>query len=108
MRTGTLRHSVVLKEFSSVSDEFGGQVLQESMNYTRRCAIRGITGKEIEKIGHLLSEASYRFQFRYDDVTSRITKLWKIVHGSRTYEVLYQIDPDGRGREIVVFAKAVI
>lgn len=108
MRSGTLRHSVILKEYANRTDEFGGQVMEETAAYTRRCAIRGTTGKEIERVGHFLSEASYRFQFRYDTVTSRITKLWKIVHGSRTFEVLYPIDPDGRNREIVVFAKVVV
>lgn len=87
----------------------GGRVLvvaSVSRGLVRRAAVRGLTGRERDANGFVATENVYRFQFRWsDDIETALRGGAILRWGARDWSPIKYFDPDGRRRELLVFAK---
>lgn len=93
MKISKLRHPVVIQspDDSATPDAFGNIDFTNDDNWTtegsRRCQIRPVTGKELYHGAQVQSNLTHTLRFRADELTGQISSRWRIVFGSRVFNV---------------------
>ena len=102
---GQFRHPFTAQEDTGSSRNSKGEI---TASWTTHCELRGslsaLEGRESEAIRERFAEADYLVVTRHNSKTKAITPAMRLVLGSRTFDILANVDPDGRGklRRIVV------
>ena len=104
MRAGRLRHSIQLQRPDVQTDSFGGNVAGWITDSTVRAEVHQLEGKELHAAQQVDTEARYRVRIRprpgqNPDAT------WRVLYHGRELELISVIDPDGLGRELLLYAK---
>ncbi len=102
MRAGLLRHRLTLEKPTEAVGAWGDGTPTYTTQATVWGQVEGITGLDR---GGIVAEAEYRVRTRYrSDVDPR----WRIGWGTRKLGILSAVDPDGRTRELLVFAREIV
>jgi len=104
MRAGRLRHRVTIEEASESRDGLGASILSWSTLATVwgevRMAPAGervVSGADVE-----VAQVTHRVKIRYRDDVGPLNRL---LHDSKILDIESAVDPDGRGRELVLLCR---
>jgi len=95
MRSGRLRHRLILQSRSESRDTYGGAVTTWSTEATVWGAIEPLSGREYFANQQTQSEARVRVVIRYQ---SSIDETWRVKHGGKYYEIVDVLNHDERNR----------
>ena len=95
MRSGRLRHRLVLQSPSDTRDSYGASVPGWSTETTVWGAIEPLSGKEYFSQQAVQAEAQVRIVIRYN---SSIQETWRITNGGMYYAIVSIINNDTRDR----------
>ncbi len=96
---GTLNQQITLE---SPSETGGNAAVTWTTVATVWAQMLGLGGAELSGIE---ATGDYRFRLR---ARTDITPHWRIGLGSRKFQIVSVIDPDGRGREILIMARETV
>lgn len=99
MRAGRLRHRVSLQQPATTADSFGQPSLSFSEQATARASIEPLTGREFLDSQQTRSNVSHRVRIRAVDIPTGFDTDWRVVFGSRTFEIEAIMDVMERNRE---------
>lgn len=108
MQAGKLRHRGTIKTPVTTQDEAGQENAPDDENpsgqftevETRWCALRPLSGKQLEIARQLATEVTHEIIFRFFDYA-----LGDVVEiDGRDFEVLYWFDPDELKRYLHIYA----
>lgn len=100
MRSGNLRHRVVLQRATLTKDAVGGDVQTWSTLDTVWASVRPLSGREAFEGQRVTATGSHYLTIRYrDDVTVGMRAVW---HG-RTFEITFVENTDGRNQQLVLW-----
>lgn len=105
MRAGELRHRVTIQEASETVTSAGERSKTWNDVATVWAAIEPLTGRERWQAQQVMATATHRVRMRYRgdvDVENRL------VYGSRVLDILQVINPDERGRELVIICAEAV
>ncbi len=103
MRSGMLRHRVMLQRLRQGQDAYGGPVEQWEDVATVWASLEAMSGREFFASQQAQSEITQRIRIRYrPDVTADM----RVVHGGTVFNVVAPL-PDNRGRELVLMCREV-
>jgi SPP1 family predicted phage head-tail adaptor len=106
MRTGSLRHKVIVEDLTTVSpDTWGAGEKTWATLYTLHSAIWPIRGTESLEQMKLEGKVTHRFRIRY---FSGITPKHRIKWGSRYFNIKSVINPDERNIYLEIFAEEIV
>ena len=104
MRAGRLRHRVELQENTPTVDARGDPVPDWSTYATVWAAVEPLSGAELVRFQQVQAETTCRVVMRYNADVSADDK---ILHDSRTLQVLSVINRDDRNIELELLCKEV-
>lgn len=97
MRAGKLRHYVDLQSPTQTVGAMGGLTVSYAHDSYSWASIQPQAGSEAVKAGQAQAKDSVLITIRYH---ATVKPTWKIVNGSKTYEVNAIINIDERNREM--------
>ena len=102
MRAGTLRHRVTLQKPTVVDDGQGGKTTTWTTGQVTDvpAAIEPLMGREAIEASKVQGTMSHRITIRYSSAVSGLTPTWRVVFGSRTFEIHAVKQIDERRREV--------
>ena len=92
MRSGSLRHSVMIEQQTKAQDSTGSIVVSWEDFAAVRAAIEPIAGREFFSASQVQSSVTTRIRIRY---LSGVTPKMRVVHGSDVYDI-EAVLPDSR------------
>ena len=95
MRAGALRHKVTLKSPSGSQDAYGETSLSFSDVADVRASISPLSGRELMNAQQVNSDVTHRVTIRF---YSGVQPSWRVVFGTRTFEVQSVRNLDERDR----------
>ena len=104
LNPGLLRDLVIFQRPVKTADSIGGDAVTGYTEVARCwCLVRAMIGREMESVRQVWAEARFRIRTWFPSVTIQRADIgfW----GDRRLDVLDAEDPDGRGRELVVYAR---
>lgn len=105
MRAGRLRHRVELQTNTPTTDAFGDPVPDWSTYATVWASVEPLEGAELVRFQQVQAETTTRVRLRHH---SRLTPDDRIVHDSRTLQVLSVINRADRNIELELLCKEVV
>lgn len=106
MRVGRARHRITIETFTESQNAYGEPIKTWSTYATRWAEIRTLKGREFWTAQQTVSESPVEFRIRHDSVTAGVTSEMRIVWDGKNYDILDPQDVDGRGKDIIIMAKA--
>lgn len=97
MRTGKLRHSIIIERAIESQDSTGGITTVWKEVAKVRASFEPLTGKETYTAKQEFAQATARFRIHY---IAGITPKMRVVMGGRVFDITYPFDPYDRGREL--------
>ena len=102
MRAGRLRHKVSIQSATEARDAHGGVTRSWSESASVWASIEPLSGRELSEARQIAAETTHRIRLRY---LSSLAPDQRIVHDSRTFEIVSIANVEERNREMVVLAK---
>lgn len=100
---GSLRHRIAIEQQSSTQNDFGEKVVTWS-TYVERWARREAQGgsRRMEQFARnqKYAEADFTFTIRH---TTGIDPTMRVTEGSRVFDIMGAVDPDGTRERMVLF-----
>ncbi len=107
LQAGLLRHRVDIQEPTDGTDSYGGVTQAWALLSTVWAQVEDLRGREFVSSEQLQSEVTTRITIRYrTDVT--ITPQMRAVEGTRTWEIVDVLDPDGMHIQLQLLCREVI
>lgn len=101
MFAGLLRHRVTIQRYTTTQNDYGEEVETWADLASRWAAVEPLSGREYFDAQQVASDVSIRVRMRSDSVTDALTAMDRIIHKSRTLEIVSPpINVNERGREI--------
>ena len=104
MRAGLLRHRVTIQNLTTAQDSFGDIVETWSDFATVWAQVEDLSGREFFAAAQVNSEIKTRVRIRYME---GVKPTMRILHGTRTLEIISPIDPDGKRRMLELLCREV-
>lgn len=106
MRAGDLRHRAVLQQQVNTTDSFGQQALTWTTLATIWCQISPISGREALLAQQVQSEITHQITCRYrpEFAVPKTVATYRLLFGSRAFNITSSINKDERNREITLVA----
>jgi len=106
MRSGELRHRVVIQQATTTHDEYNQPIQTWQDFVTVWAKVEDLSGREYFAAQERESaEVKTRVTIRYrTDVQPNM----RVVSGSRTFEIVSVIEPDGRKRELQLMCREAV
>lgn len=101
MNAGPLRHRVKIQAKTLTTDSYGGPVETWADFDTVWANIEPLQGNELVKAQAVRTETTHRITMRY---LSGVTPAHRITYAGRYFNLLSVIDPELRGRELLIMA----
>lgn len=98
MKLGAMRHRLALQSRTETLDSFGDAVLSYTSIATVWGSLRAVSGRERYIAQQAQSEVSHEAIVRHTTDTESLTPEDRVTFDSRTFDVISNIDPDGRKR----------
>jgi SPP1 family predicted phage head-tail adaptor len=95
MRTGALRHRVILESASKTPDGGGGSLVVWEEVESLWVAIRPLAGRELQTAGQFSSRLSHEIILRYG---TPVLPEMRFRKGSRIFEIMSVMDVDEKNR----------
>ena len=105
MRSGRLKHSIVIQVVSEVQNSYGEPVESWATYATRRAAIMPLRGKEYFAAKQTESDITVQFLMRYDATAGATSPKHRILWGTRVFDIESVINVDELNKEIIIVAK---
>mgnify|MGYP005862916515 CR=1 FL=1 len=106
MRSGELRHRVVLQQLVAGEDDYGQPTDTWQNMATVWAKIEDLAGREYFRAQQVpTAQISTRITIRY---RSDVKPEMRIVWGDRTFNIAAVLDPDGRNRELQIMCLEVV
>ena len=107
MRVGRLRHRIEIQKNSPTRDSYGEKSdnWQTESGGTRWAAVEPLSGRELERAQQLNAEATVQVSMRYYD---GLTTEHRILHKTRTLEILSIVNRDDRNIELLLLCKEAV
>lgn len=102
MNIGKLRRKIIIQQQTSTQDGYGGTVKTWTDVATVWASVEPLDGREFFAAQQVNSEVTTRIKLRY--LAGVVSKM-RIVHGTKTYDILSVIDPEERHKELQVMCK---
>lgn len=102
MRSGRLRHRLVLQSKVHTQDAYGDAVVSWSIEATVWGAIEPLSGKEYFSQQQVQAEAKVRIVIRH---YSGIDTTWRVSHGGLYYDIEDVLNHDTRNRMITLMCR---
>jgi len=102
MRSGRLRHRLVLQSPTETRDSYGASVPGWTTETTVYGAVEPISGKEYFSQQEVQAEAQVRIVIRYN---SSIDETWRITHRGLYYAIVSVLNPQPRGRMLIIMCR---
>ena len=104
MRAGKLRHSVVIEQDDGAGrGTMGSHVENWTMFATRRASISPLQGRERYEAHALEATVDHEIRMRY--LSGLEPKKFRILFGTRVFDISAIIDPEERNREMVLLCE---
>ncbi len=104
MQAGRLRHRITIQNFTSTKDDFGQPIESWSTFAAVWASVEPLTGREYFQAQQTQAETSYRVRIRY---RAGVVPTMRVIHGSRTLEILAVLNAEERNREIQLMCREV-
>jgi SPP1 family predicted phage head-tail adaptor len=105
LRAGILRHRVQLHSASTGTDEYG-EVIESFTSYATIWArVSPLEGEELIHAQQVNAELTHQVEIRYN---SSVTTTHRVVHSSRTLEIVSIINPDERNKNQILMCKELV
>ena len=101
MRSGQLRHKVIIQVLTETRDSMGGVAESWATFQTRWAEVKPITGKERYASAERTGETTHHITMRH---TAGITRKHRILWGARVFDIQSVINADERDRMTVIQA----
>lgn len=105
MRTGQMRHQVVIQVRSTAQDTYGEQVQSWTEFATRRALVERSRGSEIWASAQRSGRVPVVFHLRYLD---GVTPGMRVLFDGRVHNILSAIDQEGRGEELILTTEELV
>ena len=102
MKAGSLRHRVELQKATYAQDGVGEPIETWATYAKRWAAVEPLSGRELLQAQQVNSEATIRVRLRF---VSGVTQQQRLLHNSRTLEIVSVIDPQERNAELELLCK---
>jgi SPP1 family predicted phage head-tail adaptor len=99
LRTGRLRHKIIIQYRTATTDEYGGPVQVWTDYATVTAGVDSLSGREFLAAQAAQSEASVRFNMRY---VAGVDAEMRIVYNGKFHNILNITDPEERHRELII------
>lgn len=106
MRAGDLRHRAILQQQVSTRDSFGQAVQTWAPIATIWCQISPLSGREAFLAQQVQSEVTHQIACRYrpEFAVPKIVATYRILFGTRVFNIGSSINKDERNREMTLSA----
>lgn len=105
MQIGKLRHRVSLQEEQRVDDGSGGSTTSFVETGLLWANVTGIGGREFYEAKRLNPEISHQVEIRY---RPGIVGGMRFMHGDAAFRIVSPVDPDGRGRSLLIMCTELV
>ena len=105
MRAGILRHRVALHSLTGAQDDYGEPIETWAAYATVWARVSPLQGKELINAQQVLAECTHDVEIRYN---SNVTAADRVIHKSRTLEIMSIIDPDERNKNLILICKELV
>jgi SPP1 family predicted phage head-tail adaptor len=99
LRTGRLRHKIIIQYRTATTDGYGGPVQVWTDYATVTAGVDSLSGREFLAAQAAQSEASVRFNMRY---VTGVDAEMRIVYNGKLHNILNITDPEERHRELII------
>jgi len=106
MQAGKLRHRVTIQQKSVTQNSYGEEIVTWAELATVWASVEDLSGREFYEARQVpAAEVTTRVRIRY---RSDVEPTMRIVHGGRTLEIVFVLDPEGRRRETVLMCRELV
>ncbi len=95
---GRLRHRLVLQRRVETLDSYGDAVLTYTAIKTVWGQLRAVSGRERYIAQQAQADVTHEASVRHSSDSESLVAEDRIVFGSRTFDVIANVDPDGRSK----------
>lgn len=106
MRAGDLRHRLTIQQKSVTQNTYGEEIATWSTLTIVWGSVEDLSGREFYESRQVpAAEVTTRVRIRY---RSDVEPTMRVIHGSRTLEIVAVLEPEGRKRETVLMCREVV
>lgn len=104
MQAANLRKRITLQQRSSSQDGYGQQLTSWTTLFTAWAAIEPVSGAQLDRARSIYNETSHKVTLRWraqlNDI--RVVGSYRILYGSRVFDVGASMNQDERNRTVVL------
>lgn len=100
MRAGRLRHSVTIQQPSGSRDDHGQRATAWGNLATVWASINPISSRELIAVSQLQMDVTHKIILRYETMLASISHGWRIVFGTRAFDIQGVRNIDERNRTL--------
>lgn len=104
MRSGQMRHSVLIERRVDGTDSEGQPVDSWVAVAIVMAAIQPLNGREFFEQAGYASDITARIRIRWQPLVADVSPADRITHGTTVYDIISVINHDERNRELVIMA----
>ena len=104
MEIGKLRHRIELYSVTETQDNYGEVTKGYELATTVWASIKPLSGKELAHAQQVSAETSFKIVIRYN---SAVTSEYRLVFGSRTFEITGMLNGDEKGEYLVLMCSEI-
>ena len=108
VRAGDLRHRVTLQSPVASQDGYGAETVTWTDVATVWAAVWPVRGREYFEARQTAAEVTHKVRIRYSTDVSGVTPKWRVVFGSRRFDIEAVINPDERSKYLDLMCVEVI
>jgi SPP1 family predicted phage head-tail adaptor len=105
-RAGNRRHLVQVQKRSDDEDSFGGQLTTWATLFSTKVGIEALSGRELMAAQAVQSEVTHQISavYRPEWANPKTSASYRIVLGSRIFNIHSALNVDERNRELLILA----
>lgn len=105
MRSGLLRHRVVVQSPNNTRDTTGADVRGWTTEATVYASVDPIRGREFFEAQKFVGEVTHRIRLRYHASLASMKPDWRVTFGSQTFGIVSVLRPRSIKRDLEILAK---
>lgn len=105
MKSGELRHRINLQSKTATRDSFGAETIAWKTERTIWASIKPLSGSEYFLAQQVQADVTHQIRIRYFE---GIRPDWRIVFGTRIFDIKSNINLDERNNEMILMAKEFV
>lgn len=106
MNIASMRHQINLQSQTKTADDYGGfTAVWTTQNSNIWAEITQPSGSDVYLYGRMIEKLTTKIVIRYN---SSVRMGWQAVFGSRTFNIRYAVDTDGRRKFTTLFCDELL